>query len=98
MTLNWVKVEKKTEFVGVSRPQALALVSSICIANTQSCASVCIGALGEAKDKNVFARICSRLQPSLPEEPLKRSQLWIYLITASSEVAGRIVHSPSLFL
>lgn len=97
MTLNWVRVEKKTEFVGVSRPQALALVSSIFIANIQTCASVCIGALGEAKGKNVFARICSRLHSCLPEEPLKLSQMWIYLITASSEVAGRIVHSPRSF-
>lgn len=47
------------------------------------------------QDKNVFARICSRLQPSLPEEPPERSQMWIYLITASSEVARRIVHCTS---
>lgn len=49
------------------------------------------------QDKSVFARICSRLQPSFPEEPLKCSQMWIYLITASSEVARRLVHSPHSF-
>lgn len=62
MTLNWVRVEKKTEFVGVSRPQALARVSSICTASIQTCASVSIGALGEVRIKMSLqesAAVCS---------------------------------------